>query len=511
MSNAAHSRNTGLPDPYANGLRLAAAGRHGEAIVQFETALGRDPNDGRVLFALGNTARALGMADAAEQLYRQVLTVEPGRIEAEINLANLLRGRGQIEAALFIVTASLARSPESSELWLTLGSCQRELGDFEEARHSYEQSLKFKTDYVPALVNLADMLADEPSRREEALSLYTQAIKREPDNAQAKMNRAILHFLSGNLKDGWRDYGARLKLANKVPVAGHSLPRWDGVIKKSLRLFVSAEQGVGDQIMFASVLPEVNAALNAVGGKLILECDPRLATLLSRSLPGASVYPAKIQTIGGVAQADHSWLKHAGGANAFAEMGSLPRLMRKAMTDFPEDNAFLIPDAGEKAFWRANFEGLGDGPVIGICWRSGNLAGHRQLQYAPLEAWAGFLEDAPGQIVCAQYDATPEEVAKLSLLSGRKIHVPDGLDQKNELDRTAAMLSALDHLVTAPTAVAWLGSGTGVSTYKMLYDTSWTSFGEAHEPFAPSCYCVMPERRGDWRDGFGQVLSALNG
>ena len=109
MSNAALSS-----DPYEHGLRLAAAGRHGEAIGSFETALGRNPNDGRVLFALGNTARALGMGDAAEQFYRQVLTVEPGRIEAEISLSNLLRAGGQMEAAEAIVSASpRSRLPRS--------------------------------------------------------------------------------------------------------------------------------------------------------------------------------------------------------------------------------------------------------------------------------------------------------------------------------------------------------------------------------------------------------------
>ena len=62
----------------------------------------------------------------------------------------------------------------------------------------------------------------------------------------------------------------------------------------------------------------------------------------------------------------------------------------------------------------------------------------------------------------AQYDAGAEEIAELERLSGRRIFVPPGLDQKNELDRTCAMLSALDILVSAPTAVSWLGAGAGL-------------------------------------------------
>ncbi len=74
-------------DSYAEGLRLSAGGRHADAIGCFEKALAAQPNDARVLFALGNTARALGMGAAAEEFFRRVLTLEPARIEATVNLA----------------------------------------------------------------------------------------------------------------------------------------------------------------------------------------------------------------------------------------------------------------------------------------------------------------------------------------------------------------------------------------------------------------------------------------
>ncbi len=149
-------------------------------------------------------------------------------------------------------------------------------------------------------------------------------------------------------------------------------------------------------------------------------------------------------------------------------------------------------------------------PAIGICWRSGKSGGARSLQYAPPEAWAAFLKDVPGTLICAQYDATAEEVAQLETLSGRTILVPQSIDQKNELDRTCALLCALDCVVSAPTAVSWLASGAGVPTFKILYDTSWTAFGCGHEPFAPVCRLMMPTTRGDWADTFGKTLRLIH-
>jgi len=71
------------------------------------------------------------------------------------------------------------------------------------------------------------------------------------------------------------------------------------------------------------------------------------------------------------------------------------------------------------------------------------------------------------------------------------------------------MLSVLDHVVSAPTAVSWLAAAAGVRTSKILYDTSWTSFGSSHEPFAPSCTCIMPKTRGDWSDVLDQATARI--
>ncbi len=497
-----------LADPYEDGLRLSGENRHAEAIDRFERALQSRPDDPRVLFALGNTARALGMSRPAQEFFNRVLALEPGRLEALVNLANLLRAEGNFAAAEALLAPALARNPDAPELWLTLGSTYREMGDRARAEEHYREALARRSDYPPAQGNLADLLADK-GNVDEALELYGRVLVREPKNAQAKLNRSILHLLRGNLKDGWRDYAARLKVPGKAPVCDHGLPLWKGAHLKRTKLLVTAEQGVGDQLMFASFIADLATRAKDDGGALILECEPRLVSLFARSFPGATVKPGQMYAKSGVTTAQYGWLKAAGGANAAIELGSLPRILRYRLTQFPNPNAYLVPDADETSRLLATISSQGAGPFVGICWRSGKMGGARNLQFAPLESWGEFLRDLPGTIVSAQYDAAPEEIAALESLSGRKITVPQALDQKNELDRTCAMLSALDVVVSAPTAVSWLAAGAGVPTFKILYDTSWTSFGERFEPFAPSCTCVMPRERGDWRDTFAQASEAI--
>lgn len=495
-------------DPYEQGQSLSAKGLHTEAIEQYERALAVRPNDPRVLFALGNTARALGLSAAAEDFFGRVLALEPQRLEAIVNLANLLRARGQTAAAISLLEPALAGAPNAPELWLTLGSAHREIGNSVEAEANFRQALARRPDYTPALGNLADILADR-GEIEEATAFYERAVKREPHNPQLRLNRAVLYLLTGNLKGGWRDYAARLKVKGKAPEADHGLPRWTGGTLRRMRLLVTAEQGVGDHLMFASVLPDLIERARAEGGSVLLDCDPRLVSLFARSFPAATVKPQRLQTVGMVTTAQYGWLKVCGGANLAIEMGSIPRHLRTDPADFPNPNAYLVADAAEKMRWRETFSRSGSGPFIGICWRSGKITGSRALQYAPIEAWAEFLRETPGSLVSVQYDATRDEVEKLKAMTGRDILMPEGIDQKNELDRACAMLSALDVVVSAPTAVSWLAAGAGVTTYKVLYDRSWTSFGLDYEPFAPSAECTRPRFQGDWKGAFDTALAAI--
>src|SRR5689334_13319005 len=267
---------------YQTGLKLSSQGRHAEAIAQFEQALAQSPHDTKVLFALGNTAGQLGLDAVAEQFYRQVLALEPMRVEATVHLANLLRTSAQYDAAIALLEPALGREPQSPELLLTMGSALREKGDLARARNLYEAALAARPNYAPALANLADMVSD-CGERERARALYDQAIKADPKNPQARLNRGILHLLNGELKQGWRDYAARIEVPGKIPLpAGEQrFTPWTGGSLKRTRLLVRAEQGVGDQILFAGLIPDVAARASSEGGSVILECEPRLVPLFA--------------------------------------------------------------------------------------------------------------------------------------------------------------------------------------------------------------------------------------
>jgi Flp pilus assembly protein TadD len=497
-------------DLYRAGLTAADEGRHAEAIAAFEDALRESPNDSRMLFALGNAAAATGHSDTAENCYRRVLEEEPDRLEALLSLANLLRSRGRTEDMLALVKPAAERNPLHSELWLTLGSALREAGDSDTAEQYCREALRLAPGNAAALGDLAELLADRGAV-DDALDLYLEAIALAPDNSRARFNRALLLLAKGKLRAGWRDYEYRHGIEERAPIPDLKLPVWAGRPAEGMSLLVTTEEDIGDQVMFASLIPGLAELCVRVGGHLILETEPRLAPLFARSFAGASIARSRSEKLGGRASARYGWLKAWGGADAYIAMGSLPRLMRRELSDFPAPYAYLVPDENERDFWSDWFGRQGGGPYVGICWRSGGLDGVRNRHYAPLAAWADFIRAVPSIPVSLQYDARKDEIEALQQMSGRTILIPPELDQEQEIDGTAAMLAALDGVVSAPSPVSWIAAGLGVPTLKIRHNASWTSLGCDYEPFAPSARCIAPGKSGDWADAFAKAGAVLKG
>lgn len=486
---------------YEDGIAALQAGNLAGAISALELALAAVPGDAATLYALGETAAQLGLHQAATRFFRETLAAAPDRHEATIRLSRSLAAQMRHGDAIDALRDALARAPEYAGLWLALGNAVREAGDVESAATFYREVLRLSPDSVEAAGNLADLVFDAGDIT-EALSLYDSAVRRAPENAQLRLNRALALLSKGDVEAGWRDYEYRLKIPGRVIERRGAPPRWTGEARGGRSLLVMAEQGVGDQIAFASFIPQLLAE-----GPVILECEPRLEALLARSLPAVTVRGRPVRREGAALHADYDWLAGIGGAELSIDLASLPLLCGGK----PRDPApFLTPDAAERARWQAWRSTLGDGLVVGICWRSGLKGGLRDTQYAPLARWAQFIGKLDASFVIAQYDTRPDEIATLEALSGKVLHMPPELDQKNELDRTTALLSVLDAVVSAPTAVASMSGGLGVPTFKTLHLCSWTSMGADREPFMPAVRCIRPEHGGQWRVVFEKVLSLLS-
>jgi len=488
--------------------RLTRAGRLSDALAVLEQARETDPFDARVLLELARLAGRLSLPEAAEKCAGAALDLEPDNCEILIERTIALRALSRHDDAVSLLRARLTRQPERAELWLALANTVHEMGLLDEAETFLREALRLEPDKVEARANLAGLMSDRGDIA-GAIEEYRAAIRRAPNNAQMRFNHALLSLHHGDLKSGWREYEQRLKISSrKIERLFHGKPpkRWDGSARNGKSLLVMTEQGLGEQILFASLLPDLLAHDH---GPVLMDCEPRLVPLMERSFPGVRVHASTPKHVEGRTRVSYEWLGSSAPDLAI-ELGSLPRLLRPTIESFPSWHAPFKADAEEAARWRGWLDSLGGGPKIGLCWRSGKRGGLRDIQYAPLEHWALLAAEPKGQLIVVQYDVTDDELDALSEASDRPLHVPPGLAQRDEIDRLGALLAELDAVVSAPTMVAVLAAAVGTPTIKLTHSGSWTALGLQREAFLPAARIIRPQQPGDWSQAFRLAQHALD-
>lgn len=203
-------------------------------------------------------------------------------------------------------------------------------------------------------------------------------------------------------------------------------PRWR--MEKFGSIAILGEQGIGDEIMFASCLPDVLALRPPI--KVTVECDPRLQNVLERSF-GVETRP-RIDIVNRKNPHDAKYLTMDRPEDCFLPIGDLPRLFRKSRESFP-GVAFLkpLPEMVEK--WK-HYKGR-----TGFAWRG------RTGQIRPKD----FKLENP---VCLQYDAWDEETEGME--------VPP-IDLRNDVEDILGICANLSKVVTVGQTLVHLAASIG--------------------------------------------------
>jgi len=473
-----------------HGQKLVRTGKLSEAIGSFEAALAMRPNDPGALFALGNVARDLGMADVAVKMFEMVLQVKPESIEAANNLGNVHRARGDYDAAIGVFRLAIAATPDKPVLWSNLASTVMGKGDFDNAQTFYEEALRLHPHHGETLGNLAELFSNM-GRYEDAEPYFQRALKKLPKSAQLRLNYSRTLMAMGRLDEAWENYEYRLKpdLPKAVDYR-HKLRRWRGDKPAERTILVSGEQGIGDQLLLASCLGD----LVGQAGHVVVEIEPRLVALFQRSFPSAAIHPYDMAVADGRPRFSYEWLKGTDRPDAAIPIGSLPGLYRVDAASFPDrPQPYLVPDPVERETWRQRLAALGPGPKVGICWRSGNLTAARQWGYTDLADWQEIFSAPDVNFVSLQYDECGEELVAARARFGVDIHAFDDIDLKNELDRSAALTAELDLVLSAPTAVLAMAGALAVPAIMMGW--GWFTLGTGGWPLQPSVRPVWDDFR----------------
>ena len=470
------------------GVILQARGDFIEAVQAFEEAIKIMPNNADAICNMGVALKSQGRLQDAVECYTKAIVIGPDNVSAYYNMGIALREMGKFKEAIDALNTVISLDPNYADAYNNLGIIFQEEGLHKDAIKVFQKTLNIKPSFGDAYNNMG-VCFKEQGKLEEALEAYGQALTVTPDNAEAYTNIGVIRAEQGNLDEAFEAYDKAISLKPDSADAYHNMsyvllaskdfdagfeyydwrwqtdkfaadylvttkPRWDGEDKQ--RVLVWNEQGIGDEVMFSSIIPD----LCKVSSKVIIRCDRRLIPLFKRSFPSDISYCSKDQVI---SEDDYDY---------HVPMGSLPLGLRKTLGSFAAMSpGFLKPDLDRASTFKSALLHGRNKKVVGLSWKTNSRLPKASTRNIKLADLALALHTDDTLLVCLQYGQVSDEIQAVKRELGIEIVQLDEVDNRTDLDGLASLMAACDEVVTVDNATTHLSGALGIST-KLLLPTS---------------------------------------
>ena len=495
-------------------MALERMGHLHKALVTYERAFHLDPEDPELLINLGLTAWNLKLTEGAAKMFRLYISACPDSPLGYNNLGSVQCDLGEPDTAIETLRAAIYRMPHEAILWNSLATVLAEEGRADESLVFYNESARLAPDFARAYHNLG-YAYQHLGKLEDALANYNLALERVIDPSErmeTRHSRSICLIGAGQLEDGFQEYEIRNN--QRFRSYFHHIidaPVWTGEDLAGRKLLLVGEQGLGDEFMFANILPDVQEAVGETG-KLQICVDPRLVTLFQRSFPKAEVGTYDDRTLvdadGNKALRLVPFASKENKPEMCAPMGSALQYYRKSLSDFRHE-VFLTPDAARVAEFKARLDAMGPEKKVGLCWRSMMLGAKRAKYFSPIDAWGPILQTPGVTFINLQYGDCAAEIARAEEKFGITIHQMEGLDLKDDIDGSAALCAALDLVLSAPTAAAATAASVGAPVWFLTAGRTWPQLGTDEYPWYANTKVLSPQKFGDWSSLMPDVADEL--
>ena len=398
-------------------------------------------DQGTVLWEKAQTFHLDDKFDEAEKIYTALLEQNHDNPGLMATLGTLYLQTSRIGLSIHFLEGALKRlGSKIPEGYANLGIAYLKAGRRAKAREAFEESIK-QEPTAGALVNYSGMFV-EGGEDDKCIELCERALKMEPDQPIAHWNMSIALLANGRWDKAWDEYEWGLKATavreNRVIL---DVPLWDGT--KGKTVLVYGEQGLGDEIMFTSMLPDLLKT-----NKVVFECHKRLETLFKKSFPGVPIHGTREDT-------EVSWA-HENHFDYRLPIGGLGKFYRRSRESFP-GTPYLKADPLLK----------GDKFRVGISWQGGGAKMGRVMKRSvPLSWWKSILDMPNVEFVSLQYTDSKEDLDLMDAL-GYSIKRMDEYVKAEDYYETARLVASCDLVISICTTVVHLAGALGVPCWVM--------------------------------------------
>jgi tetratricopeptide (TPR) repeat protein len=475
----------GSVDDWCNrGNVLTDLNRCAEAAESFGRSIALAPDFAAAHYNRGTALGRLRQYEQAIADFDNAIALNPDYMEAHNNRANALDESGRTEEALASVDRALAIDSSYRDALVTRSVILRKLGRAAEALVTCDRALSIEPDNPDALTVRGDILIGL-ERFDDAIAAFDKLIALDPGNVAAPWNKSLLCLGLGRFQEGWALYRHRWGGAKGLDPRPYPQPAWDGG-RLDGPLLVWGEQGLGDEILHAGILPEVMARTSPI----VFEAEPRLVPLFRRSFPTIKVIELRPEL-------------YEGPVAAQVPLGELGRFFRDGWQSFPKrERGYLVADEARATALRERLT-HGGRAVIGLSWISKAPTGG-EAKSARLADFEVLLRRPGYRFVDLQYGDTRTEREGVERDFGAEVEHLADIDNTNDLDGLAALTSACDAVVTVSNTTAHLAGALGRPTWVMVpYGQAriWYWFRDKdRSPWYPRVRVLRQARAQPWSD-----------
>jgi tetratricopeptide (TPR) repeat protein len=469
------------------GVLTAQEGHFDDAIRLIQKALSISEHP-MFLNNLGTVYLSKKEYERAEELFLQALIKDGDSIDPVINLGKLYHETGEYHKADARYRSIFDRAVKRSDFLFNYGNIKRELGDHEKAKEFYKASLTINEDYFDPLFNLA-MLLKSDGEITRAISLFEKAKGLTRNKEKVDWYLSQCYLLLGRFKEGWGLYESRFHEMGH----GHDFPfaRWDGAMLKGEKLLMWSEQGIGDELMFSCLIPDLLRRATHVD----YECDARLLPLFSRTYPEITFLDQNVP----IGHLHERYDLHC-------PIGDLPKLLS---IEGKDPTSFDVLKTSQELNGKFTFHG-GTGSSIkktrvGISYQTTSREG--KVRTPPADFWKPLLESADTEFVDLQNPPDSDSSLLNQVGYAARYSLPFQLDFFNDIDALMSLIQSLDMVITIDNYIAHLAGRLGKKTIILLPlspNWRWLLAG-SDSIWYPNAHLIRQSSPGDW-DGVQQEL-----
>ena len=447
------------------------AGNIEAAIRLYQRVVSLNDKHGPAYNGLGLILAQANQVDTACELINEAIRLEPGVAVYHFNLGVIQQEANLLDTAIGSYRRAIALKTNYREAYENLGVAYQDVGNISSAKAAYREALRYNDKSLIALQNMGTLFVAE-SEAVKAEEIFERAINFYPGALEVRSKLVKIKLAKGDFEKAWKDFGwvyysdlyaddARLR---SVPA-----PKWDGSSLAGKTVLLYSDQGVGDEVMFASCLRDViEAAENC-----IVECDRRLLPLFSRSFPQAELLVRE--------QRDYYWHRQHGPIDYRFPIEELPHYFRPTRESYSAVDSYLSVDPDRKEYWRAFLSSLPGKMSIGVSWLGGTNPRASSARTIFLKDWGAVFSEPNINFINLQYGDQSDEIADFHSSGLGKLISIESLDPLAELDDFHALIAALDLVITIDNSTAHFAGAVGTPVWIMLplhVDWRWQLSGE---------------------------------